>query len=126
MYLYILGYYLYIETSSPRVLGDNAVLQSNSIAGSSRPSCLEFWYHMYGSNIGELRVALQTTKKSILWLLKGQQGNSWMKAAVPISPNSGSFKVILHLALLNRLYSEVYSLILPATLHLNLIIYLSI
>ena len=51
------GYYIYIETSSPRVLGDVARLISPSILPSSTPVWLTFWYHMYGNTIGTLNVS---------------------------------------------------------------------
>lgn len=58
----LLGYYMYIEASRPRVAGDNARLLSplyNVTAargpkGSSRlPYCVSFFYHMKGKHIGE-------------------------------------------------------------------------
>ncbi|CAH3189514.1 unnamed protein product, partial [Porites evermanni] len=41
------GYYMYIETSSPRRPGDKAMLASPKYS-SARGKCLQFWYHMYG------------------------------------------------------------------------------
>ena len=52
-YIFV-GHYVYIETSSPRVKGDKAWLLSqsfNSFSGHGR--CMSFWYHMYGTGIGE-------------------------------------------------------------------------
>lgn len=47
---------MYIEASAPRKTGDNAVLLSPSFAGSTQPRCLNFWYHMYGADIGAINV----------------------------------------------------------------------
>jgi hypothetical protein len=48
------GWYLYIETSSPRQPNDKARLISPSITKAK--SCLLFFYHMYGYHVNELRV----------------------------------------------------------------------
>ena len=45
---FILGYYAFIETSSPRRTGDKAWLLSDQLAPTTG-SCLTFWYSMYGS-----------------------------------------------------------------------------
>ena len=47
---------MYIEASAPRKTGDNAILLSPTFAGSAKPRCLNFWYHMYGKAIGTLNV----------------------------------------------------------------------
>ena len=60
------------------------------------PTCFEFWYYMYGDNIGELQVLLEKggpTNTEVLWRLTGHQGWDWRKALVPIRPNTGSFSV---------------------------------
>lgn len=51
------GSYAFIETSTPRKRGDNAILLS-PVMKESRPinQCLQFWYHMYGSSVGALQV----------------------------------------------------------------------
>ena len=52
----VLGYYLYIESSSPRVPNDTARLYS-PIYGPElvADGCVSFWYHMYGSTTGKYR-----------------------------------------------------------------------
>ena len=48
------GHYLFIESSSPRMLNDTARLFSPVYAPPEAPlSCFTFWYHMYGSTTGE-------------------------------------------------------------------------
>ena len=50
----IAGYYLYIESSSPRLLNDTARIYSPVYgADSSSGGCFTFWYHMYGSSTGK-------------------------------------------------------------------------
>ncbi|XP_073238534.1 chymotrypsinogen B-like isoform X2 [Porites lutea] len=75
------GYYIYIETSSPRRPNDKAVL---TLKGGSyqQPMCLSFFYHMYGRYINRLNVY---NRGALVWSKVGQQGNAWKKAEVPIT-----------------------------------------
>ena len=70
------GYYMYIETSSPRVAGDNAKLEL-SVSGNGELSCLEFYYHMYGDTMGTLNVY---SGNAVIFSLSGNQGDYWRKA----------------------------------------------
>lgn len=56
----VAGYYMFIETSSPHLPGDTAVLLTPMFAGTTQPRCLTFWYHMLGSDIGSLNVKVRT------------------------------------------------------------------
>ena len=58
-----MGYYIYIETSSPRILGDKARIMSGPIAANSE-YCLEFWYHMFGPDIDALNIYLSSAGTS--------------------------------------------------------------
>lgn len=49
------GYYMFIETSRPRELGDRARLVSPMYNASAKFYCVSFFYHMYGKHIGEFR-----------------------------------------------------------------------
>ena len=66
---------MYIETSSPRVAGDNAKLEL-SVSGNGELSCLEFYYHMYGDTMGTLNVF---SGNAVIFSLSGNQGNYWIK-----------------------------------------------
>uniref|UniRef100_A0A4W5QR48 MAM domain containing glycosylphosphatidylinositol anchor 1 n=1 Tax=Hucho hucho TaxID=62062 RepID=A0A4W5QR48_9TELE len=100
------GYYMYIEASRPRVLGDTArllsplynVTASRGPKGSGRlPYCISFFYHMKGKQIGTLDVLLRV--KSIasvdtkVWSLIGNQGPDWNQANIIVNP-SGPFQVV--------------------------------
>lgn len=52
------GKYRYIEASRPRVPGDAAVLESRMFTpkGFERGACVNFWYHMKGTDIGDLNI----------------------------------------------------------------------
>ena len=80
LYFIVSGYYMYIETSSPRVQGDNALL-SKGISLSGR-SCLSFYYHMYGSSMGTLKVRVGGQE---VFSKSGDQGNNWKAFQVPLS-----------------------------------------
>ena len=71
---------MYIETSSPRVAGDNAKLEL-SVSGNGELSCLEFYYHMYGDTMGTLTVF---SGSAVVFNTSGNHGNYWMKAEITI------------------------------------------
>ena len=49
---------------------------------------MDFWYHMWGTGIGSLTVQYEDTTGAWVtaWSLTGDQGNSWQKAIVDLSP----------------------------------------
>ena len=99
MWIYLAAKYLYIETSSPRRIGDIARLESSS-ASYSGAYCFSFWYHMYGSSIGSLNIYTQQGGSVAMqrkWRLQGNQGNRWHKAEVDLNSTSSSdYKVSAH------------------------------
>jgi len=87
------GYYMFIETSSPRVAGDAAYFESPCIDLTATSSAdLTFWYHMYGSSVGALNVQLSDdcTTWTNVWSRSGNQGNSWFQASVSLDAYAGS------------------------------------
>ncbi|XP_063039818.1 MAM domain-containing glycosylphosphatidylinositol anchor protein 1 [Engraulis encrasicolus] len=100
------GYYMFIETSRPRVKGDTArlvsplynVTLSRGPTGVTRlPYCISFYYHMKGKHIGTLNL-LQRAKSiatvdTLVWSRSGSQGPNWIKANCVITP-SGPFQVV--------------------------------
>ncbi|VFV17980.1 mam domain-containing [Lynx pardinus] len=91
------GYYMFIETSRPRELGDRARLVSPLYNASAKFYCVSFFYHMYGKHIGSLNLLVRSRNKGALdthaWSLSGNKGNVWQQAHVPINP-SGPFQII--------------------------------
>ena len=73
---------MYIETSSPRVLGDHAKLNSPLLRFSGN-MCLTFFYHMYGLTVGKLNVLINGTKT--VFSASGNKGNSWFEARITVS-----------------------------------------
>ena len=80
---------MYIETSSPRVQGDNAKLNSPLLTFRGN-MCLTFFYHMYGSTIGRLNVVINGTKT--VFSASGNKGNRWNEARIN-SSTSGNYTV---------------------------------
>lgn len=75
-------YYMYVETSAPRKEGEKAILASPPLIFGKGEDQMEFWYHMYGSSIGRLMVDVGG---KVVWTKKGNQGNKWLKAVIPLS-----------------------------------------
>lgn len=82
---------MFIESSSPRRQGDNAMLISPAI--SNGPKCFHFWYHMYGPHIDTLNIYTlsNSNMSATLWRKKGTQGNKWFLSNVTVG-GSGSFQ----------------------------------
>ncbi len=72
---------MYIETSYPRVAGDNANLVLN-VSGNGELSCLEFYYHMYGETMGTLTVF---NGNAVVFSISGDHGKHWRKAEININ-----------------------------------------
>ena len=90
------GYYMFIEASSPRKQGDNAMIGSAVFTPTS--TCqVRFFYHMYGRHIGTLNVYTRTSTTgpmNKIWTKTGAQGDKWVKATASISVSS-NFQVSL-------------------------------
>ena len=82
------GWYIYIETSSPRKLNDTAKLISSYVPGTtaSGGKCLSFWYHMYGAHISTLSVYVRSdqSRDTLLWSKTGTHGDRWLQALVTV------------------------------------------
>ena len=97
------GWYIYIETSSPRRAGDTARLISPWIRG---PRCMVFYYHMFGSNMGCVVMYIRSqaeTRVKPVWLRSKDQGNRWIQGQISINETS-SYQV--------RCEKCVYSLVM--------------
>ncbi|KAJ7340949.1 hypothetical protein JRQ81_004236, partial [Phrynocephalus forsythii] len=86
------GYYMFIEASAPRVKDDKARLISPMYNTTAR-FCVSFYYHMYGKHIGSLNLLVHVKNKQPTQALslKGDRGNAWQQAHVPINP-AGPFQ----------------------------------
>ncbi|XP_020625530.1 uncharacterized protein LOC110062928 [Orbicella faveolata] len=81
------GRYLYIEASNRKV-GDKARLQSGWFI-NTQELCLQFWYHMFGKDVGSLNIYIQRNasgSETKVWSQKGHMGDNWIFAQVPMNP----------------------------------------
>ena len=73
---YFIGSYIHIE-ASPQRSGDVARLLSKWME-SNQSACVQFWYHMYGSGVGNLSFYLKTNQsETLVWRLSSDQGDRW-------------------------------------------------
>ncbi|KAM5130008.1 MAM domain-containing glycosylphosphatidylinositol anchor protein 2 [Mantella aurantiaca] len=99
------GFYMYIETSRPRLEGERArllspvfnIAQKNPYGSSNTAYCFSFFYHMYGRHIGSLNIFLrlkgQTNTEIPIWSASGNKGEQWHQARLTIHPTA-SFQII--------------------------------
>lgn len=68
------GHYIYIEASSPRKPGDNAMLVSAQQPTPTSDQCFEFWYSMYGIETGTLNLYIEHGNQlgSPVWTKQGE------------------------------------------------------
>jgi len=91
------GHFKFIEASRPRLAGDRARLLSNPIIPHHGGQCFSFFYHMYGSSTGTLRIQLTyNSGKSFtkLWEMSGPQGNQWKGEKFTINAN-GTYQLAI-------------------------------
>jgi hypothetical protein len=80
------SYTFFSESSIPHKPNHKARLVS-VIEQPENGSCLEFWYHMYGANIGKLNVYVLTNisnnaTRTLLWSRGANVGDVWRKAQI--------------------------------------------
>ncbi|WAR19637.1 MLRP2-like protein [Mya arenaria] len=96
----IVGSYIYIETSAPRIKNDTAWLVSPVVRDRlNYTQCLRFWYNMNGASIGTLNVYLQAVDGTDIpgkriWSLAGNQGPDWQFAQVTVISDF-DFKIVI-------------------------------
>ena len=95
--LYIPGFFIYIEArwSTPR--NAKARITSPEVPAQQRSSCLEFWYHMYGKDVEELRVYVKGSDEDLPstpdWRESGDHGDQWHRATIDINLRNVPFNV---------------------------------
>lgn len=85
--MYSISFSSVLETSSPQVSGNKARLIS-PIGQPGDGRCLEFWYHMYGRDMGQLNVYINTNvsnndSRTLVWSRGANVGDVWRKARIP-------------------------------------------
>ena len=78
------GQYIYVHESQSSQLNQPTQLLSPLIRG---PKCLQFYYYMNGSDIGNLDVLLWPREQRynyLMWRWSGEQDDVWLKASVDV------------------------------------------
>ena len=96
---------MYIETSHPRRQGEKARFVSPSRTPVKGGQCFQFWYHMYGNDIGRLNIYIKIGANFGIpvWTRAGNRGNVWKVAQVPITTTSNFNVCALVFLLLARI-----------------------
>ena len=89
------GRYLYTEASSDCNPGKSAIVTSPSYdLRQAANSSIEFWYHMYGNQVGSLSLQVEVPFGSGSWSpifsASGNQGNAWHNASVDLNAYTGN------------------------------------
>eukprot|EP00057_Strongylocentrotus_purpuratus_P027554 XP_011682028.1 PREDICTED: MAM and LDL-receptor class A domain-containing protein 1-like [Strongylocentrotus purpuratus] len=87
------GFYIYTEASGS--YNKVAVLESELILASSGRLCADFWYHMWGADIGTLNIYAKTgtTLGQVLWTQSGALSRNWFEAQIDFIPTA-DFKFV--------------------------------
>lgn len=75
---------MYIESTS-KTRGDKARLLT-PLMPKTRAKCFQFWYHMYGSTVGSLKLYKKTGSSvgTRIWSKSNNQGDEWLVTQVNV------------------------------------------
>ena len=87
------GIYLFIEAKSVKQ-GEKAILESTLFLPTpSYGICFDFWYHMYGRDMGSLSIYTNVSNlQSLIWTQFGNKNNMWFNGQVSIR-SSKAFRI---------------------------------
>ena len=90
------SFYMYTESSNPRVYGDEAFFTAEFDFSLLNNPELTFYYHMYGAGMGTLHVdVFDNVWQLDVWSLSGNQGNNWSQATVDLSAYSYKANIVV-------------------------------
>ncbi|XP_030832820.1 MAM and LDL-receptor class A domain-containing protein 1 [Strongylocentrotus purpuratus] len=93
-----LGFYLYFERSVGG--GDDARISSPPIQPQRASSCVEFWYHMYGTDVNALIVYINRLEGDLadrpVWNKTGNQGDKWNRAELMVPASLYPLHLVFH------------------------------
>ncbi|XP_041944947.1 MAM and LDL-receptor class A domain-containing protein 2 isoform X2 [Alosa sapidissima] len=99
-----LGWYMAVEANDGEH-NSYAVLQSPAMEQASADCTLQFYYHMHGEGIGELRVLLQEgSRLTPLLQISGNHGDEWQQAELGVGRTPQVFKLLFEAT---RTFSEL-------------------
>ncbi|XP_062064316.1 apical endosomal glycoprotein [Lepus europaeus] len=75
------GFFMLLDPTDPPARGRGAHLLTGPQVPTAPVECLSFWYHLYGPQIGTLRLAVRRDGEDTqLWSQSGTHGNRWHEA----------------------------------------------
>ncbi|XP_041465040.1 MAM and LDL-receptor class A domain-containing protein 1-like [Lytechinus variegatus] len=93
-----LGFYLFFERSVGG--GDDARISSPPIQPQRASSCVEFWYHMYGTDVNALIVYINRLDGDFpdrqVWNMTGNQGDRWHRAELMVPASLYPLHLVFH------------------------------
>lgn len=103
----ILGFFMYIETTS-QTPGDKARLTSPFFTPttSDGEACARFHYHMVGSTVGRLNVYVKDEDGTVTnpaWTRSSQKSSEWIPAQLPVNPLGKRYQVMMSIVVQQRL-----------------------
>lgn len=109
------GVYMFLETSSPSTLGDTNTLYSPAIDISTLTNAqVSFWYHMFGSTMGNIYVyamdatGSRTLLDSIIGQQQAAQTDPWLQKLVDASGlASGTYRFLIEGEAGSSFYSDM-------------------
>ncbi|XP_069067337.1 neuropilin-1 isoform X2 [Pleurodeles waltl] len=92
------GNFIY-SAADEKQRGKFARLVSPMVSSENSAHCMTFWYLMYGSHVGTLRVKLRYQKQEefdqVLWTMTGNQGDHWKEGRVLLHKTLKHYQVIV-------------------------------
>ncbi|MBN1338240.1 MAG: hypothetical protein JXA03_02890, partial [Bacteroidales bacterium] len=92
------NYYLFTEASDPNSPNKSAGVFAKFNFSQVDHPVMSFWYHMYGSNMGTLKVQASSDNGNSwneLWTLSGNQGDQWFSAEIDLSLYALNYNVTI-------------------------------
>uniref|UniRef100_I3MPS8 MAM domain containing 4 n=2 Tax=Ictidomys tridecemlineatus TaxID=43179 RepID=I3MPS8_ICTTR len=76
------GFFMLLDPTNPPARGRAAHLLTRPQTPATPKECLSFWYHLYGPQIGTLRLIMRRDGEEdmLLWSRSGTHGNRWHQA----------------------------------------------
>nr|XP_025117987.1 apical endosomal glycoprotein isoform X4 [Bubalus bubalis] len=88
------GHFVLLDPTDPPARGPAAHLLTQPRAPSAPQECLSFWFHLFGPQIGTLRLAMRREgeAETHLWSRSGTHGNRWHEAWATLhhQPDTGA------------------------------------
>ncbi|OWK10637.1 MAMDC4 [Cervus elaphus hippelaphus] len=92
------GHFVLLDPTDPPARGPAAHLLTQPQAPTAPQECLSFWFHLYGPQIGTLRLAMRREgeAETHLWFRSGTHGNRWHEAWATLHhpPDAGKYQLL--------------------------------